>query len=61
MATSFLKDLITAGHLPPEMSYLACDPSKMSRARKAVMGSSKQKDKEKYETEKIVGMGYDGR
>ena len=37
ITTGFLKDLITAGILPPEMSYLACDPSKIERARKGAM------------------------
>ena len=43
------------------MAYLACDPNKIARARRSVMEHSKEKDKEKYETEKIVGIGYDGR
>ena len=34
VASEFLKDLIAAGHLAPEMAYLACDPSKMKRARR---------------------------
>jgi hypothetical protein len=44
IASSFLKDLIAAGHLSPEMAYLACDPGK-----------------DKHQTEKIVGISYDGR
>ena len=60
-ATAYLQDLIAAGFMAPEMSYLACDPSKLARARKAAMESSREKDKVKYETEKIVGIGYDGR
>ena len=61
IATAFLQDLIAAGHLGPEMSYLACDPNKIARARQAVMGNSQVKDNENYEGEKIIGMGYDGR
>lgn len=61
LASAFLLDLIAAGFMAPELSYLACDPSKLSRARKVVMKDSKEKDKEKHEGEKIVGMGYDGR
>ena len=41
------------------MVYLACDPSKLVRARKKVMESSKEKDRAKQE--KVVGMSYDGR
>ena len=37
IATGYLKALIKAGYLPPEMSYLACDPSKIERSRKRVM------------------------
>ena len=61
VATAYLQDLITAGFMAPVMPDLACDPSKLARARKAAMESSKDKDKDKYKTEKIVGMGYDGR
>ena len=61
VATAYLQDLIAAGFMAPEMSYLACDPSKLARARKAAMESSREKDKDEYETKKIVGMGYDGR
>ena len=43
------------------MSYLACDPSKLVRARKTAMKCSKEKDKEQHEVGKIVGIGYDGR
>ena len=43
------------------MSYLACDPNKIARARKAAMGSFQVMDNQKYEAEKIIGMGYDGR
>ena len=61
IASSFLRDLIEAGHLSPEMTYLTCDPSKIVRTRKSSMEDSKEKDKEKYSVEKIVGLGYDGR
>ena len=47
--------------MAPEMSYMACDPDKLARARKAAMNSSMEKDKDKYETEKIFGIRYDGR
>ena len=60
VATAYLQDLIAAGFMAPEMSYLACDPSKLARARKAAMESSREKNKDKYKTEKIVGIGYDG-
>ena len=54
-------DLIAAGHLEPEMAYLACDPSKVMRARQAAMTRSKAKDNANYDHEQIIGMGYDGR
>ena len=48
--------------MAPEMSCLACDPSKLTGARMAAIETSRDKDKDKYETEKIgMGMGYDGR
>ena len=59
--SSYLKDLISAGHLSPEKSYLACDPSKLYRARKKVMADSRCKDKIERESGKIKGMSYDGR
>ena len=59
IVSEYLKDLIAAGHLSPDMSYLACDPSKLYRARKAVMVDST--DTEKKKVVKIVGLGYDGR
>lgn len=61
IVSEFLKDLIAAGHLAPEMSHLACDPSKVARARKAVMVDSLDKEVVKYTDSKIVGLGYDGR
>ena len=61
IATAFLQDLIAAGHLNPEMSYLACDPNKIARARQAAMKESQVRDNQKYESGEIIGMGYDGR
>ena len=61
ISSSYLKDLIAAGHLPAEFSYLAVDPSKMVRARKAAMKDAVLTDEAKHEGEKIVGMSYDGR
>ena len=61
IGTGLLKDLIVAGHLPQDKAFLALDPNKIARARKAVMQESKVKDNEKYKTDKIVGIGYDGR
>jgi len=61
IASSFLKDLIAAGHLSPEMAYLACDPSKVRRARKGAMATAKKTDMDKHQTEKIEGISYDGR
>ena len=62
VASEFLKDLIAAGHLAPEMAYLACDPSKMKRARKVAIAEATKLDKEKQaDGNRIIGMGYDGR
>ena len=61
VASEFLKDLILAGHLSPDKAYLACDPSKLARARKDVMKESHKHDVDDKVTEKLVGMGYDGR
>ena len=61
IASEFLKDLIAAGHLDPDMAYLACDPSKLYRARKAAMEDAREQDLEKHKEVKIVSIGYDGR
>ena len=61
IATGFLQDLIANGHLPLDLSYLACDPSKLVRARKAAMVQSKAVDKERLEEEKITAVYFDGR
>ena len=61
MATGFLQDLIDSGHLSPDLSYLACDPEKLRRARQVAMNQAKEKDKERGEGEKIIGLAYDGR
>ena len=52
VATGFLKDLIDAGILGPEYSYLAIDKSKVMRAKAAVMGgASEESDRECMEGE----------
>ena len=61
IASEFLKDLIAAGHLPKEKAYLVCDKSKLSRAKKDAMNQSRVQDTEKGRSEKLVGIGYDGR
>ena len=43
------------------MAYLACDPSKLVRARKKVMTDSREWDMKSQNEKKIIGMGYDGR
>ena len=55
ICSEFLKDLIAAGHLSEDMSYLACDRMKVERARKLVMKDSNG------EIKGITGIGYDGR
>ena len=37
VATGYLKDLIAAGHLSKDLSYLTLDPNKLCRARKSLM------------------------
>ena len=36
-ATAYLGDLIRAGHLPPDATYLAVDPNKIQRARDRII------------------------
>ena len=36
-ATVYLGDLIRAGHLPPDATYLAVDPNKIQRARDRII------------------------
>ena len=59
IASAYLKDLISAGHLPSEMSYLACDPNKILRARKRAMNDARLESS--HEQKKLLGIGYDGR
>ena len=61
MASGFLKDLIEAGHLSQEMSYLALDPCKLRRARQEVMTSAQEQDTFRATEEKITAISFDGR
>ena len=56
IASAYLKDLIAAGHLHSDMSYLACDPKKLVRARKRAMSEATEESSD-GQTE-IVGIGY---
>ena len=56
IVSSYLKDLISEGHIPKEKSYLICDVNKICRAREKVMKSS-----DADSPYKIQGLGYDGR
>ena len=56
ICTEFLKDLISAGYLSQDMAYLACDKSKLVRARKKCMDETNSNRKNN-----IKGLGYDGR
>ena len=47
IASGFLANLIEAGFISGELSYLAVDPSKIARARKNCMKSARAEDKEK--------------
>ena len=44
VATSYMQDLIAADFKAPEMSYMACGPSKLARVREAAMESSRAKE-----------------
>ncbi|XP_065640992.1 uncharacterized protein LOC124806086 isoform X2 [Hydra vulgaris] len=61
IATSYLQDLIEAGFLTPESSYLACDPSKLTRERKKVMVVAKKKDNLKLPKADNIAIYFDGR
>jgi hypothetical protein len=61
IATSYLQDLIEAGFLTPESSYLACDPSKLTRARKKAMVVAKNNDNFKLPKADNIGIYFDGR
>ena len=61
IATGFLQDLIASKHLSSELAYLACDPSKLVRARRTAMAQSKEADQERMEEEEITAVYFDGR
>lgn len=61
VASGFLKDLIAAGHLSEEMSYLAVDPSKLRRAREAVMSAARETEDVRAKGECIEAIYFDGR
>ena len=52
ICTELLKDLIAAVYLGKEMYFLACDPSKVERARKA-----SKEETDKNVKKKIIGIG----
>ena len=60
IASSFLQDLISAGHLSPEMSYLACDAKKIDRARKAAMKSAQWNANVKHASKTYEGVFAEG-
>ena len=61
IASGFLRDLIEAGHLPPSMSYLALDRSKVSRGKEAVTRVAKEKGDEDTDSKTITAVFFDGR
>ena len=61
VASGFFKDLIEAGHLKEEMSYLALDPSKLCRASQTVMTTAQKKEEENTNEEKIESIYFDRR
>ena len=61
VATGYLKDLIAAGHLSKDLSYLTLDPNKLRRARQSVMTRAQKEDLEKARKERIKAIYFDGR
>lgn len=61
ICSSYLQDLISAGHLSSDLSYLSCDPNKVRRARTLAMSQAKNIDQRKLDQEKIQGIYFDGR
>ena len=57
----FLRDLIEDKHRSEDMSHLAVDPSKMRRAREAVMGGATKVEDSKAKAEIIEAICFDGR
>ena len=61
MVSGFLRDLIAARHLEEDLAYLVVDPSKMRRAREAVMGGATAVEDTKAKEEIIEAIYFDGR
>ncbi|XP_065684537.1 uncharacterized protein LOC136096891 [Hydra vulgaris] len=61
IVTSFLLDLIEAKYLTPDMSYLAVDPMKVRRARKAIMERVIMSEEKLTDEEPVRGLFIDGR
>jgi hypothetical protein len=61
VATGFLKDLISAGHLSEDKASLAVDSHKMKRAREKVMSAASETEDARAQEETIRAIGYDGR
>ena len=61
IATSYLKDLQEAGFISKDLSHLACDKSKLVRARKFAMKKVKEEDQQKVDKSGIAGIYFDGR
>ena len=61
VATSYLQDLIEAGFLPPEYTYLAWNTSKITRERKKAMVVAKEKETLKLKNSDNIGINFDGR
>ena len=62
IATGFLKDLINAGYLSKEQNFLACDLSKLQRARHKVLKNAKNSDYDNIKSsDPISAIYFDGR
>lgn len=61
IVSGFLKDMISAGHLEANKSYLAVDRSKVSNGKEEVIRTATEKEKYKNHETDIKGIFFDGR
>ena len=61
ITTGFLLDLIEAGHLPPEMAYLAVNKDKVARGKTAVMKMAGERGEKAAQDDEITAIFFDGR
>lgn len=61
ITSGFLLDLIEAGHLQPEMAYLAVNKEKVSRGKTAVMKMAGERGDTAATEDQITAIFFDGR